>query len=160
MSKRFWLGVLYVALIGALSNFVAILIKRERINENRFPFKLHKWERNGKIYDKIAIRKWKGKLPDMSRFFKFLMPKKVISGTTSSDIRALIKETCVAEIIHIALIILSLAVLLICPGGQGVLLYALCVLGNFPFILIQRYNRPQYIIAEKRLSRREERLRQ
>lgn len=159
MSKRFWLGVVYVAVIGALSNVFAIFINRDKIDENKRPFKLFKWEKNGKIYDKIGIRKWKGKVPDMSKILRFLMPKKVTSGTTSKDIHALIKETCVAECVHVALIILSLAVLFICPGKTGAILYILCFLGNLPFILIQRYNRPQYIIAEERLSRREERLR-
>ncbi len=159
MSKSFWLGVVYVAVIGALSNFFALLIKRDKIDENKRPFKPYKWEKNGKIYDRLAIRKWKNKVPDMSRFLRFLLPKKVVSGTTSKDIRALIKETCVAEIVHTVLIVLSLAVLYICPGTQGVILYLLCLVGNLPFIFIQRYNRPQYVTAEQRLLRREERLR-
>ncbi len=159
MSRKFWLGVVYVAVIGALSNVFAIFIKRDKIDENKHPFKSYKWEKNGKIYDKIAIRKWKSKVPDMSRYLRFLMPKKVVSGTTSKDIKALIKETCIAEMVHIALIVLSLAVLFICPGRAGVILYILCFAGNLPFILIQRYNRPQYILAEERLTRREERLR-
>ncbi len=158
MSKRFWLGVIYVAVIGALSNLFAIFIKRDGIDEKKPPFKPFKWEKNGKVYDKISIRKWKSKVPDMSRFLKFLLPKRVVSGTTSSDLRALIKETCVAEIVHTALMILSLAVFFICPGVEGWVLYGLCFFGNLPFIFIQRYNRPQYIIAEERLARREERL--
>lgn len=160
MTKRFWLGVLYVAIIGALSNVVAIFIKREKLKEDRFPFKLYKWEKNGKAYDKIAIRKWKGKLPDMSKILKFLMPKKVSSGTNSSTLMALIKETCVAEIVHVSLTILSCAVFFICPGLDALVLYPLCFIGNLPFILIQRYNRPQYITAYSRLQRREERLKQ
>ena len=159
MIKRFWIGVIYVAVIGALSNVFAIFINRDKLNENKRPFKSHKWERNGKVYDKLAIRKWKGKVPDASKCLPFLRPKKVESNTTSADLRALIKETCVAEIVHIALIILSLGVLFICPGKLGVMLYIFCFLGNLPFIMIQRYNRPQYIIAEERLMRREERLR-
>ncbi len=159
MSKKFWLGVVYVAVIGALSNFFALLINRDKLDEGKYPFKPYKWEKGGKIYDKIAIRHWKNKVPDASRLFKFILPKRVASGTTSDDLRTLIKETCVAEIVHTVLIILSLAVLLIAPGREGVILYILCLIGNLPFIFIQRYNRPQYVIAKNRLSRREERLR-
>ncbi len=159
MGKRFWLGVVYVAVIGALSNVFAIFINRDKLDENKRPFKSRKWEKNGKVYDKLAIRKWKSKVPDMSKILPFLRPKKVASGTTAKDIRELIKETCVAELVHTALIVLSLGVLFICPGKLGVILYIFCFIGNLPFILIQRYNRPQYIIAEERLSRREERLR-
>ena len=159
MGRRFWMGIVYVAIIGALSNIFAIFINRDKLDENKRPFKSRKWEKNGKVYDKLAIRKWKNKVPDMSKCLPFLRPKKVASGTTSTDLRALIKETCVAEIIHVALIVLSLGVLLICPGKLGVVLYIFCFIGNLPFIFVQRYNRPQYIIAEERLTRREERLR-
>lgn len=159
MFKRFWLGVIYVAVIGVLSNVFAIFINREKLDESKSPFKSKKWEKNGRVYDKLKIRKWKGKLPDVSKILPFLRTKKVESGTTSKDLRALIKETCVAEIVHTVLMILSIGVVFICPGKLGVILYIFCFIGNLPFILIQRYNRPQYIIAEERLTRREERLR-
>ena len=38
MNHRFWLGVVYVAIIGALSNIVAVFIDRDRIKEEKFPF--------------------------------------------------------------------------------------------------------------------------
>jgi len=158
MSKKFWLGVLYVAVIGALSNVAALFIKRDKLNEHKAPLKPFKWENNGKVYDRLAVRKWKSKVPDMSKILKFLLPKQIKPGTTSNDIKALIKETCVAEIVHEALILLSSAVIFICPGLEGILLFLLCIAGNLPFIIIQRYNRPQYIKAERRLQHREERL--
>lgn len=158
MSKRFWFGVLYIACIGLFSNVVALFIKRDKIKETRFPFKPFGWERQGRAYDRLHIRKWKGKVPDVSRVFKLLLPKKVSEGTRSEDLKRLVKETCVAEIIHFGLIVCSIAVVFIAPGWEGILLYALCVLGNLPFICIQRYNRPQYLLAVERLTRREERL--
>ena len=160
MSKRFWMGVVYVAVIGALSNVVALLIRRDKLQEKSFPFRSYAWEKNGKVYDHLAIRKWKNKVPDVSRVLKLLLPKKVASGTRSEDLKKLIKETCVAEIIHCGLIVCSIVVLWIAPGKEGLLLYSLCLIGNLPFIMIQRYNRPQLILAAERLARREERLRQ
>ncbi len=160
MNVRFWLGVVYVAVIGALSNVLAIFIRRDRLKEDKFPFKTYKWEKNGKVYDHIKIRRWKNKVPDMSRILKFMIPKKVMPGVTGKEIRVLIKETCVAEIVHSILIVLSLAVLFICPGSDGVVLFLICLLLNLPFIFIQRYNRPQYITAAKRLDEREERRQQ
>ncbi len=152
--------MLYVAVIGLLSNIVALFIKREKLKTDKFPFKLYKWEKGGRIYNKINIRKWKGKVPDMSKILKFMLPKKVVSGTSSRDIGRLIKETCVAELIHCVLIIMSLGVLFICPGKGGVFLFFVCLLVNLPFILIQRYNRPQYESVEKKLKAREEKLKQ
>ncbi len=160
MNTRFWVGVVYVAVIGALSNIAALFIRRDRLKEDKFPFRIYKWERNGKVYDRLKIRRWKNRVPDMSKVLKFMLPKKVCCGATGRDIRALIKETCVAEIVHSVLIVLSLAVFAICPGREGVVLFLLCLLLNLPFIFIQRYNRPQYITAAKRLDEREERRRQ
>ncbi len=160
MGKRFWLAVLYVATIGLFSNIAALFIKRDKLKEDRFPFKCYNWEKNGRIYDKLAIRKWKNHVPDVSRVFKPLMTKRVTSGTTSRDLLALIKECCVAEIIHIVLMILSAAVLFICPGLKGMILYVLCLLIHLPFILIQRYNRPQLKTTARRLEAREERQKQ
>lgn len=160
MNIRFFIGVAYVAAIGILSNVVAIFIPRDRLREDKFPFKPFRWEREGRIYDRLAIRKWKSKVPDMSKILKFLLPKKVQKGVSSEDLCALIKETVVAEIVHVALSFLSLAVLFICPTVWGVVLFFLCLLFNLPFIVIQRYNRPQYITAAKRLRQREEKRRQ
>lgn len=160
MSRRFWLGVVYVALIGLFSNIVALFIKRDKLRENEFPFRPYGWERGGRIYDRLAIRKWKNKVPDVSKVLKILLPKRIVSGTRSEDLKKLVKETCVAELVHVGLILCSIAVLWIAPGGEGVLLLVLCILGNLPFIMIQRYNRPQFILAAERLARREERRKQ
>ena len=70
MNHRFWLGVVYVAIIGALSNIAAIFIDRSRIKEEKFPFRPFRWEKNGRIYDRINIRKWKNRVPDMSRILR------------------------------------------------------------------------------------------
>ncbi|MBQ4065520.1 MAG: hypothetical protein IJD10_05420 [Clostridia bacterium] len=158
MRKRFWLAVLYVVTIGLFSNIAALFIKREKLKEDRFPFRLYGWEKNGRIYDKLAIRKWKNRVPDVSRVFKPLMKKSITKGFTSADLMALVKECCVAEIVHCALIVLSLAVILICPDPMGVGLFLLCFLINLPFIMIQRYNRPQLLQTAERLKRREERM--
>ena len=45
MNHRFWLGVVYVAIIGALSNIAAVFIDRSRIKEEKFPFRPFRWKR-------------------------------------------------------------------------------------------------------------------
>ena len=160
MNHRFWLGVVYVAIIGALSNIAAVFIDRSRIKEEKFPFRPFRWEKNGRIYDRINIRKWKNRVPDMSRILKFMLPKRVNAGAGIQEIKALVKETCVAEIVHCVLIVLSLAVIFICPGTDGYVLFVICLFLNLPFIFIQRYNRPQYMTAVRRLEEREARKKQ
>ena len=59
-----------------------------------------------------------------------------------------------AEFVHFALMIASLFVLRIWPGPWGWVAYALCILGNFPFMLIQRYNRPRLVRLYKKLAKK------
>ena len=92
----------------------------------------------------------------MSRISKRMVPKRVSAGVTSEDIDALVKETCVAEFVHVSLSFLSLAILSFWKNRYGVLFVTLYILiGNVPFIIIQRYNRPQLIRVSGKLKRRE-----
>ena len=93
--------VIYVCISGSISNIVGYLIRRDKINADSFLYSSFKWEKNGEIYRKIKVNKWKNKLPDMSKFLKMLYPKKMTHHPDSSHILRLIKESCVAECIHV-----------------------------------------------------------
>lgn len=148
-------SIVYVAFIGILCFFIGESLPRDRFDENSFPYKIYKFEQNGKIYDKLQIKKWKCKVPDMSKIMKDMLPKSVFYNSTSEDLAKLIKETCVAEFIHLLLCFLSIGVYFIWCDGIGVLLCGITVLGNIPFILIQRYNRPHLIRIKNRLLKKE-----
>lgn len=150
---------IYVLAMGIASHFVGEALPRRWFRWNAFPYRAWKWERNGKIYDRLHIKKWKDHLPDMSRVLKDMVPKKVGVCPTSEGVRTLIRETCVAEFIHTALCLCATVVYFFWKNGIGVLLSALVILGNVPFILIQRYNRPSLIALADRLEMREERKR-
>ena len=68
------------------------------------------------------------------------------------------QETCVAEAVHTASSLLGLLCLRLWPGWGGVIVWAVWfLLGNLPFILIQRYNRPRLLRLRSLLQRREQR---
>lgn len=152
----FLFSVLYVAILGIASHFIGEALPR-RFQPDRFPFRSWKWEREGKIYDKIRIRAWKDHMPDMSRIMKDMVPKRVGPCPKAEQVRVLIQETCVAEVVHVSLCLLAPVIYCFWWNGVGVLLSVLVVVGNLPFILIQRYNRPALIVLEARLKAREER---
>lgn len=104
------------------------------------------WEKGGRIYLKLGIRKWKDRLPDMSR----LMPD-MVRKDLGSDPAVLVQETCVAECVHWALTLLSAGIFFLWRSGWAALLWLVYnVLGNVSFIVIQRYNRPRLQkLAEK-----------
>lgn len=153
---EFLKSIVYVAFIGILAHYVGEALPRRLFREDRFPFKLYKWERNGKVYEYIWIKKWKTKVPDMSRYMKDMLPKKVSFGSDSESVDMLIRETCVAEFIHKALCVFSLGVYFFWKNNIGIILALVCIICNVPFIIIQRCNRPHLIRLRNRLRRREE----
>lgn len=152
---KFLISVIYVAVIGILAHYVGESLSRSWFSEEKFPYKPFRLEKNGKIYEKIGVRKWKAKLPDMSRIMRDMLPKKVTFDATSESIGALIKETCVAEFVHNCLSVLSLGIYFIWKNYIGVILILVFLFCNTPFVIIQRYNRPHLVMLKKRLLKRE-----
>ena len=118
-------------------------------------FRPKKWEADNKIYSILKVSAWKDKLPDMSKILKKL-PNKQVKVPTMESVKALINETCVAEISHMILIGMSVPISFLCEGISGFIYFMLYgVLGNLPFIIIQRYNRPRLIKLLNRLENKD-----
>lgn len=149
MMKLLWCFI-YVLLIGVASHFIGQTMPRDWIDPDGLLFRSRSWEQNGALYIRLKIRKWKDKLPDASKKLRFMYPKRVDLSHNEENLRRMIEETCVAEFIHILLIILSLGVTRIWRGTSGWICWLLCVAGNLPFIMIQRFNRPRLRAALER----------
>ena len=150
------MSIVYVAVIGILAHYIGESMPRSWFSENKFPYRIYAFEKNGRIYEKIGIRSWKTKLPDMSRVMRDMLPKRVTFDATSESVGALLKETCVAEFIHQCLCVLSVGIYFIWKNSTGVVLMFVFIFCNIPFILIQRYNRPHLTTLKNRLKKREE----
>lgn len=150
--------LIYITVIGQACFWLGLILPRNIFDENKFPYRLFKWEKGGKLYDKLRIKKWKSKLPEMSMLTKVIFPKKLKKDMTSADFDRLVKESCIAELSHYVLCILSIGIYYIWKGKIGLLLTLLySVLGNVTYIVIQRYNRPHFISVRDKLKLREER---
>lgn len=152
-------SVLYVAICGVLSHFIGEALPRRWFHYDKFPFLPWKWEKNGTCYEKIRIQDWKDHMPDMSRVMKDMVPKRLGFCPTSEQVRTLVVETCVAEVVHAALCLLAPVIWFFWKNGMGVFLSAVVIVCNLPFIMIQRYNRPMLISLAQRLEVREARKR-
>ena len=149
--------LIYITIIGQVCFFVGVALPRGIFNEKKFPFKPFEWEKSGKLYRFIKVKRWKAKLPDMSRYTSIIYPKKVYTKVTSREVDRLIKESCVAEFIHYVLSIMGIGIYYIWKKSRtGLVLTVLYILGNAPFIIIQRYLRPKYIALKEKLVIREE----
>ena len=151
----FWYCALYIAILGVALFFLGRVLPKNWFHWDVFPYKDFAFERRGHIYDKLGIRFWQTKVPDMSRLFRKLMPPKRLSGDLdAATLRLMLQETCVAEFTHWVLTLLGLWCIKLWRelGWLFWLIYFL--LGNLPFILIQRYNRPRLATVLQRMERR------
>ena len=145
-------SVVYLFLIGVAAHFIGQALPRHWFDPNSKSFQMHPWEKSGNFYRKIRIRKWKDKLPDASKVMPDMYRKEISVPPSEENLQCLIAESCVAEFIHKLLILLSLGVVKIWTGKNGWLFWFLCALGNLPFILIQRFNRPRLQAALSRMQ--------
>ena len=153
MMRYFLSCALYLAVIGILGFFLGRILSKNRFCTDRFPFRSLPFEQDGRIYEKLKIRAWQIRVPDMSRILPALMPPKQFRGERER-LPEMIRETCVAELTHELLSMLGLLCLAIWPGAGGVIVTLVYILiGNLPFILIQRFNRPRLLRLLARTSR-------
>lgn len=158
MPQKILCCLLFYAVMGLLCFPVGRRLSRLSFRADRFPFASRKWERDGRIYAALGIRDWQGAVPDMSRLFPAYMPEKKLDAGRLSDeehLRVLVNESCVAELVHLLLCVFGLWTLRILPGRAGLTLWQLYVLlGNLPYIVIQRYNRPIMMRTLRRIEAR------
>ena len=154
---RLFISIAYVGALGILAHVIGEALPRGLFSPNHRIFLQKSWEKNGKLYERLGIKKWKDILPDMSKLCKHMLPKKVPAGARSDRVDALVRETCVAEAGHAALCLLSPVIYCFWRNAWGVALAAIYALGNIPFIMIQRYNRPRLMALSARMKKREER---
>ncbi len=136
--------------IGPMAFFLGQLLPRQNFDYKAFPYKSFKWEDGGLIYTRLRIQFWKDGLPDMSRYIRTMFQKRISVFRDADYIDNLIRETCVAELVHYMLILLSPIYLILMDGYPGVIAALLYCLLNVPFVIIQRYNRPRLILLLER----------
>ena len=133
---------LYLAATGAAAFLLGRLLPKRWFCGDAFPYRCSPKEQN--LFRALRVKEWQSRVPDMSRILPGLMPAKKLTAETFSDLPRMIQETCVAELIHTLLSVTGLACLAIWPGVGGIAVTVVYVLlGNLPFIIIQRYNRPR-----------------
>ena len=139
--------IVYIASIGIFGFVLGRLMPKRWFDHTRFPYRAAEFERDGQVYEALGIRRWQNRVPDMSRIFPHLMPpKRMTAHLDAQTLLVMIRETCVAELIHWLLFFAGLAIPAIWPGVWGAVVCVFyCIFGNLIFILIQRYNRPRLV---------------
>lgn len=150
-------AILYLALLGLLCFPLGRLLAKLPFDAGCFPFRPFPMESKGKLYKKLRVQAWQKKAPDVSRWLPHVVPFKSVSGRLDGQtLDRMLRETCVAEVVHWLLCIAGITLFWIWPGAGGAVLFCLYVLlGNLPFIFIQRYERPRLLRMKRRLAKKE-----
>lgn len=149
----FWSCFCYLAILGVFSFALGRMLPKGWFHGDRFPFHSFPFERDGKIYEKLNIKRWQKKVPDMSRILPKVMPPKRMGADYAVRLPRMVQETCVAELIHSLLCICALACLDLWQGVGGIIVTLVYILANLPFIFIQRYNRPKLMRVMEKCNR-------
>ena len=146
---------LFLCFISILAFPLVRMIPKDWVHYNQFPFCPFSWEDDGQIYHRLEIRKWQNKLPDMSKLgLGNLKPKKLKNNASEDDIRLLLDETCIAELIHTLLCFAGIHCIHLWEGTGGIVFYILYVtIFQLPYICIQRYNRPRLARVYRRMTK-------
>lgn len=149
--------VIPVAVIGILAHVIGEALPRRWFDASRFPYRAYAFERNGRFYEALGIRKWKNVLPDKSRIAPGTY-RKAIRGSaqqhSAAHMERLLQETCVAECVHWALLVISPILLFTMESPAAYVMTPLYWLSNLPYIMIQRYNRPRLAVLSARMQRK------
>lgn len=148
--------ICYLSALGLMMFLLGRILPKSWFCGERFPFRPFRFEKEGRIYRAVSVEKWKEAVPDMSVILPSLMPsKRLPKKLTTQHIKRMIQETCVTEWTHVLLCLLGFGCVFLWRKAGGCLLSTLYMLGNLPYIIIQRYNCPKLIGILRRLENRE-----
>lgn len=148
--------ICYLAAAGVLSFVIGRILPAKWFSYDKFPYCMWKWEKNGNLYRRLGVHKWKDKFPDMSVVLPRIIPsKRLPKDMDISGVARMVQETCIAELIHCLLCFVGLGCIFIWKGLGGICISGLYVLGNLTYCVIQRYNRPKLVKILKNLKARE-----
>lgn len=134
--------VLAWGLCHALTGYAAHRLGDERLGREGWLLRPRAFEADGRFYrDRLAIHRWKDRLPEAGALFPGGMSKRALPGRDAVGLRLFVRETRRAELAHWWAMACGPAFVLWNPPSASVLLVAYGVLVNLPFVLIQRYNR-------------------
>ncbi len=135
--------VIWPAIQVAIS-MIANWIPDKYFNADSFWYRSHRWEKQGKFYEKVLkIKHWKRWLPDGAKAFQVGFAKGELKQTDEVYLKAFIAETCRAEFGHTIQILPFWLFGLWAPSFVIWIMLAYALIVNLPCIIAQRYNRPR-----------------
>ncbi|MFR5632718.1 MAG: glycosyl-4,4'-diaponeurosporenoate acyltransferase [Monoglobales bacterium] len=145
--------IAYLAVVGVVFFLLGRALPPKWFRYDAVPFRSFYFEKSGTFYKTFGVQKWKDKFPDMSIILPALLPSKKLPKKKSVEqIELMLQETCIAELIHSLLCVAGFGCIFLWQGAGGIIISILYMLGNIPYNMIQRYNRPKLVRILKNLQ--------
>lgn len=140
-SATVLLNVAGWAIVHAGTGYAAHRLRTVAVAQDTWLTRLRPWEREGRVYERVGVRRWKDRLPEAGALFRGGVSKRCLPGRGETALAAFGAETRRAEYAHWMCAAGSpLFLLWNAPAVAAVMvLYGAAV--NAPFIVIQRFNR-------------------
>ena len=148
--------LLAIAICGIMSAIITVIT---RVLPSRIfsPFRrrFKVYESENTIYNKLKVKKWKDKIPELGKLGGFAK-NKISEPNNPKYIFKFLTEMCIAEALHFYSIVAGLLVFIFLPQ-EYILSISLPVfilntlLHGMP-IIVQRYLRPKFLKIYKRLT--------
>ncbi len=160
-QQPFWNALILNILLGTAWHTVTFLLcvykNPAAFSPRRKIYHPRSWEREGRLYaEMLRINRWKDYLPRHNGKNGF--SKEHLEGVSLEYIDRFIIETCRGEWNHSMNCLLAPVLLILNRPELGFCLAIPILIGNFPFVIIQRYNRFRLQRLRKRILRRQKRL--
>jgi glycosyl-4,4'-diaponeurosporenoate acyltransferase len=126
---------------SAVVGYAAHRLPADRLATDGPLTRLRAVERDGRIYERLRIRRWKDRLPELGDAFPGGVSKRVLRSRTSADLRRLAAETRRAELVHWAIPAIVPVFVVWNPPALTAAMVAYAVVANLPCLVVQRYNR-------------------
>ena len=150
-------SAIHVIIIGLITGFIFALVPGKLFLKFQNYYKLFRFEQEGRFYNKyFKINIWKDKLPQFSELTKFGFSKSSLNNVSGEYLEQFYIETMRAELSHWFLIMCSPIYFLF---AEKILLWFTIIgniIGNLPFIMIQRYNRGRILKLLAHLKKHEQ----
>ena len=127
--------------IHAGTGYAVHRLPLRRLQRDNRLLRLRPIEDDGRLYERLGIKRWKDRLPEAGALFAGGVSKRSLPAVTEGGLERFAAETRRAELGHWLAMAGGPLFVLWNPPSIAAVMVAYGILVNAPFIAIQRYNR-------------------
>ena len=153
------IGVVFEILVDGLVATIARLMPAKFADHTKRTYQVSAKEK--KFYEKLKIRLWKDKIPEIGHFTGF-RKNKLADPQSVEYVDRFLLESCYGELGHFFSLFLGFTVLLLYPLSKvwfalAIPVAIVNVFLNLPSLLVLRYNSYKLVILKKSLLKKQQR---